>query len=990
MKKMKLSILAVLSAVPLLIASCTATIMEPELPSDTSSVTSKMKLRLSRNSSTRSSISPDDDLIKSICVIAYNQEDRRLADMQVAESADEIELELTAGLYNIYVIANMDTFVPPADERLMSEASYIVHSLSEHDSVLPMCWQGQAEIRGGSNTVVYATLSRLVSKIGFKVDMGVLEGLKIISARVCQGAGTIRPFMPGGSRIMSSTEAVDGDYATPKDIQTLGEGAPIYFYVTENCQGILLPDNNDPWQKVPDNIGNVSNLCTYVEMEGVWEDGADYEGSVIYRFYLGEDAEKSFDIRRNSIHNLTLYLEDDSFDKISWKIDASNMEAVNWDVHTNLQNNFHEASDFYVTENICVEFTLDEKAQRYWSKRDDAFALTGIDYSGNTIIKFKAPTRIKKGTYQAIGTCIGAGDFDLLMLNSRNGAIEYHMASGTVKVPNVVAGNGNEYADKVVDALIKESELKINGNSCDIFLYLTDKDGYNLNQGHFWGCDFSVCDWHMEILNNTYGHELFRNANFETKTGDCGNDGFAICYKIGIANEGDDESWNRTLTESLGKGILKMAFTEQTSGARGNHSMALYYDKLEITFKPVPDDKKSALGTEFMYVVDNPSNLPIRIRGLKLNSMNRIPSLSELRPILCPPITNHTSSIPLHISPMPYTVCSLEGNATKSIIINGKGCYAANDGGINQSDIPDQRSMFHTFEVEYMYGSGLWMPTISGKMDLYDTQAHSTLYGKTGYTNCGIILHSDKGGRQNIFDQNNGLNTDFRQYGEIMEKSYIPKFHNATEVHLSINSNNEIAVTSSRNISLDISVEGSLGGHIRCVSQRDPFNVIWGHYFTESKDFSVSKSITAGTKPLVIDGGALADSFESLRASKYYSILDINSIDEFRYDPGTKTGTIREYLKPEYLYLTFDITSSDGTPVVVSFSGTADYDYKTSNPVTWITGLFSSVTMVPSTYPGFDSDLDDYGCPPGETFKEEFVQLTPIVSFSNSHRLYTK
>ena len=990
MKKMKLPVLAVLSALSLLNASCTAALTEPELQSEPTSVTSKMKLRLSLSNSTKSSISPDEGLINDICVMAYRQDDGRLADMQTAKSADEIELELTRGTYNIYVVANMGSFIPPADEDMISEATYTVQSLSEFGTALPMCWKGSTEIRGGSNTIVYAKLSRLVSKIGFSVDMGVLEGLNITSARVCQGAGKIRPFMEGGSRIVSSAETINGDYATEKDIETLMNGEPIYFYVTENCQGKLLPNNTDPWKKVPDNIGNISGLCTYIEMEGEWEDGADYEGTVVYRFFLGEDASKSFDIKRNSIHNLTLYLEDDSFDRISWKIDVSNMEAVDWDVFTDLRDNFHEASEYYVSENICVDFTLDERARKYWSKRDDAFSLTAIDYEGNTLISFAAPRKLSTGKYRAIGTCIKPGDFDLLMVNSKNGAIEYNMASGSVHVPNIIAGNGEEYADKVVTGLFKETEFKINGPSHEIYLYLTDRDGYNLNQGHYWGCDFNVCDWNLKILNSTYGHDLCSNATFESVLGDCGNDGYAIRYKISFENEGDDEDWNEALTESLGKGFISLVFTEQTSGASGNHPLALYYDKLDITFKPVPDDKKAILGTEFMYVVDNSSNLPISIRGLKLNSMNKIPSTSELRQILCAPVTNLNTTIPLFISKMQCTICSMEEDASKSVMIDGKRCYAAGDGGIHQSDIPNQMSMFHTFEVEYLYRDNAWMPDIKGGLDLYDTQTHSTLYGKTGYTNCGIIIHSDKGGKQRIFDQNNGLKTDFKKYGDIIEKNHIENFHNTVDVNLSIDDNNQIVVTSSRNIELDISVTGILGGHIRCVSQKDPFNEIWGHYFTHTLNFSFSKSLTASSKPAAIDGGALAASFESLRSVEYYSLLDITEIDEFRSDPGTKTGTIREYLKPEYLYLTFDITASDGTPVIVSYSGTADYDYKTSNPVTWSTGLMSSITMVPSSYSGFDSDLDDYGCPPGDTFKAELVKLQPYVSFSNSQRLYTR
>ena len=84
-----------------------------------------------------------------------------------------------------------------------------------------MCWKGKTEIKAGTNTTVYASLSRLVSKVGFNVEMGVLEGLKITSVRVRQGAGRLRPFMDGGSRILSADEAIDGDRASDEDIRIL-------------------------------------------------------------------------------------------------------------------------------------------------------------------------------------------------------------------------------------------------------------------------------------------------------------------------------------------------------------------------------------------------------------------------------------------------------------------------------------------------------------------------------------------------------------------------------------------------------------------------------------------------------------------------------------------------------------------------------------------------------------------------------------------------
>ena len=989
MKKMKSSPLAALAALSVLLFSCTAILVEPEEDPSTASETAMMRIRISKSGNVKSSISPDENIIENLCVMAYSQEDGRLAYMQTGRSAEEIEMEMRSGVYNIYVTANMGAFDAPTQEKDIQNASYSIESLSDIAGRLPMCWKGKTEIKAGTNTTVYASLSRLVSKVGFSIETGILDGLKITSVKVCQGAGKLRPFMEGGSRILSADEAIDGDRASNEDIRLLAEGKEMYFYVTENCQGELLPDNDDPWSKVPESIGDISDLCTYIEMEGEWEEGADYEGSVTYRFYLGEDASKNFDIRRNSIQSLTLYLKEESFDKISWKIDASRMESVDWNVTSDMRDNFHEKDDFYVTENICIDFTLDDKAQKYWKKRDYSFSLAGVDYEGNEIVRFGVSQNLGKGKFRAIGTCIGQGDFDVLMINSETEAVEYVLDYGTVHMPMIIAGEEGLYADRRVQGFDKEISMTINGDDLEIYLYLTDRDGYNLNQGHYYGCDFSICDWKLEIPNSYFGHDLAYNASLEATAGDSGSDGYAMGYRLKLSNEGTDSAWNKALTESLGSGKLQVRFTEQTSGASSRHSLGLYALPVEITFRPVPDNKRDYMGTEFMYMIDNGSNIPLKIRGLKLNSMNREPDHSEMRTILCDEIPWHTCEMPLFVSKMPYTICSLESDASKSVIIDGKRCYAAAEGGIRQRDIPDQIAMFHTFELGYVHSDEAPIGEFIGNTDFYDTEAHLATYGQNGYHNCGIIIHAENGGRANIFDRNNGARVDFRQYGDIMEKDFIKRFHNTVEVSLSVNEKNEITATASEAIDLDISISGSMRGHIRCVSVQDPFNTIWGQYFTYTQNFSNRISGRIGQEPVVIDSGALVRAFAQMREQKYYSVQDAWKTDEFR-NPTTLIGTVREYLKPEYVYLTFDITSSDSTPVSVSFSGAIEYDYKTSNPVSWPTGIGSYAQIIPSSYSGYDSKLRDDGCPPGSVFKAELLRLEPYISYSNSQGLYSR
>lgn len=985
MKKTKSAVSAAILAFSSIVASCYTILPEMHDASQESTGTAMLNLRITGNGVTRSSISPDEDFIEDICVMAYSREDGRLASMQTGSSPEDIGLELKQGTYNIYVTANMGTFDAPADESEIGNALHAIDSFEDMGNALPMCWKGKAELQAGENSTVYASLSRLVSKVSFKVETGVLEGLEITSVRLCQGAGHIRPFMEGGSRILSEDEALDGDYATDEDIRSLMDGYPMYFYATENCQGALLADNDDPWTKVPDSIGDKAGLCTYLEMKGKWSDAADYEGTVTYRFYLGEDATGNFDIRRNSLHDLTLYLDEESFDRISWKIDTSQMEPSVWEVWADLDDNFHSNGEFYVTENICITFGFDERGKKYWDRRDNAFTLAGLDFNGNEIIRFNSLTDLGDGRFSASGSCIKAGSCDIVMINTENGRIECCLTKSRVSAPGIVAGQKGTYTSDTVEGFEEETEFMVNGWSHEICLYLTDSKGYNLNQRHFYGCDFSICNWDIDILNTVTGESLSDMVNIECFPGQTGSDSYAVRYRLSFLNDGKDSSWNRRLTESLGQSMLAFRWKENTSGTEGEHWMGLYCYEIDITLKPVPDNQKFMMGTEFMYAVDNPSNLPVRIRGLKMNSMTGVPSRPDVRPVICNPISGHTGKDPLLISAMPYTLCSLEEGSAFSVVIDGQRCYAADDNGIWQEEVPAQKAMFHTFEAELAYGSGSWTPEFIWKTDLYDSEAHKSIYGKDGFMNCGTILHA-YGGTSNAFDGNNGISTDFTGYGAMLDEESVGRFHETVIVDFSINDKNEITATASREVDLHISVSGSLKGHIRCATIQDPFFTVWGHYFTHSQDFSSSRTVKLGTSPVAIDGSVLADSFEDMRAIEYYSTYDAWDIEDFR-DP-TRKLIIREYLKPYDIDLDINITSPDGIPVAVRFSGSAKYDYRISDPVTWPSGLLSYVTMVPSSYSGFDDRLDDDDCPAGALFKAEFLYLQPNVTFGNTRKIY--
>ena len=980
MKRSKTHLFASILSFALITAACTAPFIDnPQEPEDIPEDKARLNLRLLQKTPIKSSISPEETSVDGFQVMAYRKSDGKLITVYNGENVEDIILEFSPGEYNLYVTANMPGFEAPTEEADIESACYVIRSVSNMENSLPMCWNGSVSLKAGETTTVSAQLSRLVSKVGLQIDMGVLEGLDIVSVQMKQAAGHIRPFMAEGSRILSSDESIDGDYATEEDIRTLMDGDIMYFYVTENCQGELLEDNTNPWDKIPERLGDISSLCTYIEMTGKWNDEAFYEGNVIYRFYLGENATTDFSIKRNSIYNLTLYLDEESLNKMSWKIDTSKMEIIRWNVSASLYNNFHTPDNFYMTENILVEFSLDEKGQRYWNKYDNAFRLEGQDSQGRTLIRFMNPFSLGDGRYEALGTCIDAGEYDIMMINDKTGKAEYILGSGTVHRPDIVAGYDDLFTDNPVDAFPKETEFTINGDHMDICLYLTDNEGFNLNQGHFYGCDLSLCQWKVDITNSAFGHNLTEGAEIELSYGECMNDSYAVRYRINFPNEGKDKEWNKMLTESLGKGVIRLEYEDTFSGAKGSHPLGLYCNPISITFQPMRNSEYYKAQTEFMYVVDNTSNLPILIRGLKLNTLKDVNSLTAGHlPILCSPINNYNMDSPLLVSRMPYTVCSLESDAAYSFTYNNKRAYAAADCGILQKDIKEQTSMFHTFDIRLAYETTGWAPTITGNYNLEDIS-----YGSSAAMNCGVIFHSYNNTRE-LYDSKNGTVVDFMECGDLLNQKSISEFNEIVEVALSIDENNELIATSSREIPLDISISGFLKGHTRCVSINESTYKVWGEYFENGHLFKKSQRITVGENPVAVDGKSIADSFERLREHEYYSKVNAENPDDFRIDDG-KSTTLREYLKPFALELEITITSPDGIPVALtSFSGSAIYDFMLTERVTWKLSKYNSATIIPSTYNGFDRDTGYRG----NDFDAETVVLTPTVKYNTQNIYY--
>lgn len=283
---------------------------------------------------TRSSIDVDDSAITTIVLSLYDNLGRLAESHSVANGAD-ISLDLPVGIsYTLYALANVTGFTPPALESEMEEVCIDWPGVAGMTSVgFPMSHKGTFTVAQGNNTYT-VDFTRLVARYDLIVDRSNMEGsFEVTGVKLRNSAAHAFPFSA-----KAATQTLNGDIATISDIQRVNSGSSVSFYMFENLQGILLPNNKDPWSKIPDNIPLAKDLCTFIEIEGEYMGGGVSTGlnseKMTFRIYLGADNTSSFDIMRNTIQTLTLFPSDNSISAQSWKVDPGIVEdnrSIGWE-----------------------------------------------------------------------------------------------------------------------------------------------------------------------------------------------------------------------------------------------------------------------------------------------------------------------------------------------------------------------------------------------------------------------------------------------------------------------------------------------------------------------------------------------------------------------------------------------------------------------------------------------------------------------------------
>lgn len=285
---------------------------------------------------TRSVLPGDDDFesrIREVTFAVYEMGGGLVTSAHTDSTSAVLRL-LAGKTYAVYALVNM------GDQRARLPAAESDMSVFRYDSGpftnfgtrgMPMAGSGYMTV-GADNTPFCIGLRRLMAKISFTVDHSALTqgvencGIRHGSVHIRQAARALYPFMSGGSMAQNPNDIQSGE----ADLETIAPehafdliSAPMTFYVPENVQGDLLPQGVSPWEKVPDEVGlDVARRCTYLEFLAVKDGTADgVSGDIAFRFYLGADNRRNFDVRGNQHYVVRLELTwDNLFLDGSWKV----------------------------------------------------------------------------------------------------------------------------------------------------------------------------------------------------------------------------------------------------------------------------------------------------------------------------------------------------------------------------------------------------------------------------------------------------------------------------------------------------------------------------------------------------------------------------------------------------------------------------------------------------------------------------------------------
>ena len=888
----------------------------PEIPVPSEDSLSVCTFSISSADRTKSSIYPDENAINDINIYAYR--DGKLVEHVFKSNPATVSFELYKGYtYNFYAISNMGQIEMPTDEsQVGSEVNLWIATIDDLEECIPMAWKTTGVSITGSQKAVNVKLERLAARIGFTLDASLVNGLKITSARICQSASVVRPFESGGSKITCEEESLDGDYATDLDLKNLNDGNTIYFYSLENVQDNLLPQNKDPWQKVPDALGSKAELCTYIEAVGTFEEGFLFKGSVTYRFYLGKDNTSDFSVIRNTDMSVTLTLTGEGLTEISWKVEPD-VEVQPGYVDGYLDESLHPADDMYIGERFWYYMDVHPDLVTHLGGDLDKCSLKLVSSDGGSMKFDEYDNDSSRGVMYARGTCWSKGTGTIWLCDPEGNPVTEVSERFNIQKPRMVASFYSivRYGDDDI-ACDEPPYAIVNGQNEVLHMYLVDNDGYNLNNDYL--CGFDLTPFRFE--SNPYvesDYDILGNVTVTMTPGKSESNGPAASYTISCKNDGKDPDVNYELSRAVrATRVISIDIDELNHSIYNVHTVNLEIQPITLTV--VDNGWAKYHSTQASLKVNNPSNMPLIIQAWQVNTSNSDWNAISRNEWLDDVNNNITINRVSYITSSYYgSSLPLYGYGTTIYSErNGDGDIYVSDGDqmvyalygletndclkVQMIDMSGQESLHHLFDVRLPSGR-----LYSGEVKIVDnledgSMKYSIIYGddpeNPGWNNKGMWLYSNGyliskpntslDSFPNITAQNlTNMTSRFNSGPYNLTLTYDSS---AGQLYASCTKGNPYG------IKLDVSITGTVKGYVETFP-----NGTWFGGKDNNCSATISKTltgITVGTSKTSIDGGAIKAGMDAIYAQTFFdSHNSIGSSNSYQHaaHPTSLSVTIK-------------------------------------------------------------------------------------------------
>ena len=561
----------------------------------------------------RSIIAPDETNIYDFNVCLYSG--GVLVDYAFSNSGEAVSIDLNSQTsYNVYALANVGKIEPCLTEDEMEKFVFSVSEITDIEEILPYAGVCRDVSVSRSGERVCILMQRLVSKIFFSVDKSALDGLEIRSARLCQSSLCVRPFKTDGSAAESAAEVADGDCCTSQDLKLLNSGEEVFFFALENCQGVLLPENEEPWEKIPLSIGTKADLATYIEVECYFDENGICEGDVTYRLYLGQDNCKDFNILRNSILKVSLCLTLDGLkEEVTWRVEPDyylrNGFASGW-----ISRGRHNEDDLYVGEKFEYSIWLSDEMSGYIGPDigDCELYFRPHEDDDEGYIRFSEIKGSEDDGYYVEATCLRPAEGEICIREKNGRFLSVLSDNVCINVPGIrVSYKQTDDGSDEVPPCSGPLTCSINGGKRYFYVYLVDSESLNLNVSSSCGYDLSVFDFDMEpelVAPENIGSTI----GFDALSGVSGSDGPALVFRFSCTHDGEDSDLNRALMAARKKpDVIAWNITEEICGM--NELLTLSLDCLPVWLTLVDNESDMYGDAQLAIMVDNPSRLPLKV-----------------------------------------------------------------------------------------------------------------------------------------------------------------------------------------------------------------------------------------------------------------------------------------------------------------------------------------------------------------------------------------